>query len=406
MGSAAVLIAGFVATVAARWCAAPPAVSVEEAQPRDLVSTVSTDCVVRAARVIRVTAGVAGVIEKVEVVEGQRVAVGDVLVRVGEARAKAVGRRRAAAVAEAQAVVERSRLDVSASRSRLALARKEAERRAALWRGHHLSWAEYRSAVSAAEIARVEVRDLLASASAAESLLRGAEAEERRDQVARRETVVRAPFAGLVPRVHVAEGLQVQGPQGRYRGSALLDLEGVGINVEADVLAREVVAIEAGQRAAVRVYAYPERAFEARVEEVGLDTVGVGVRVLMSPIGDWAGVRSGFGCEADVTASATEAVVAVPRRALLSRDGRLGVWQVDDGRVSFAPLSLGVRGDVAVEVLSGLAAGDLVVVGPHDFAGALVPGQRVRPVAAPRRRTWRRWSGGRRPGLTGGACWS
>ena len=335
-------------------CSLPPAVSVDPAQSRDLAATVTVDCLVRGARVVRVTAGVSGLVDRVAVVEGQQVEVGDVLVRLGGVRAEADGRMRAAAVAVARADVERARLDVKALRGRLVLARSAAARQEALWREHHVSLADYRAAVAAAEVARGAVLERAAAVAEAESMLQAAKVDAHGARAARRETVVRAPFAGIVSRVHVAEGLPVQGPQGHYRGSALLDLEGVGITVETEVATADVRTFKAGLPVTVRVYAYPERAFEARVEAVGLESTGFGVRAIMSPLGDWAGVRPGFSCAAEVTTAARRAAVAVPRLALLSRDDRLGVWRVEDGRVSFAPVSVGVRGDVFVEVLSGL----------------------------------------------------
>ena len=363
-----------------RWCASPPVVSVEVVQPRDLVSSVSAGCVVRAARVVRVTAGVSGLVDRVGVVEGQRVDAGDVLVRLDGVRAAAAGRVRAAAVTIAGAEAERARLDVEAARARLSLARDAVVRQTALRRSRQVSRADHRAAVAAAEVAQGVLRERQAAAAAAVSRLRAAEAEADRAQAARRETVVRAPFAGVVSRVRVERGVQVQGPRGQYRGSALLDVEGAELAVEADVFAQDAAVVAAGQRAAIRVHAYPDRSFEARVEAVGHDSTGFGVRAIMSPLGEWAGVRPGFSCAAEVTTAARRAAVAVPRLALLSRDDRLGVWRVEDGRVSFAPVSAGVRGDVFVEVLSGLASGDRVVTGPFDVAGTLEPGQRVQPV--------------------------
>ena len=239
-----------------------------------------------------------------------------------------------------------------------------------------MSRADYRAAVAEAEVAQGGLRERQAAAVEAVSRLRAAEAESKRAQVARRETVVRAPFAGVVSRVRVEPGVQVQGPRGQYRGSALLDVEDVELAVEAEVLAQDAAVVAAGQRAAIRVHAYPERAFEARVEEVGHDSTGFSVPALLSPLGDWSGVRSGFSCDAEMR-TARRAAVAVPGRALLSRDDRLGVWRVENGRVSFAPLSVGMQGDVFAEVLAGAAAGDRVVVGPYDVAREIVPGQRV-----------------------------
>ncbi len=263
--------------------------------------------------------------------------------------------------------LERARLDVEAARARLSLARDAAARQAELWRNRQVSRADYRAAVAEAEVAQGGLRERQAAAIEAVSRLRAAEAESERAQVARRETVVRAPFAGVVSRVRVEPGVQVQGPRGQYRGSALLDVEDVELAVEAEVLAQDAAVVAAGQRAAIRVHAYPERAFEARVEEVGHDSTGFSVPALLSPLGDWSGVRPGFGCDAEMR-TARRAAVAVPGRALLSRDDRLGVWRVEDGRVSFAPLSVGMQGDVFAEVLAGVAVGNRVVVGPYDVA--------------------------------------
>lgn len=376
MGLATLLVAGFVALAVSRWCAPPPVVDVAVVQPHDLVSSVSAGCVVRAARVVRVTAGVSGLVDQVGVVEGQRVDAGDVLVRLDGVRAETSGRVQAAAVTIAGAEAERARLDVEAVRSRLSLARDAAARQAALWRSRQVSRADYRAAVAEAEVALGDLRERQAAAVEAVSRLRAAEAESERAQVARRETVVRAPFAGVVSRVRVEPGVQVQGPRGQYRGSALLDVEDVELAVEAEVLAQDAAVVAAGQRAAVRVHAYPEQAFEARVEAVGHDSTGFGVPALLSPLGDWSGVRPGFGCDAEMR-TARRAAVAVPGRALLSRDDRLGVWRIADGRVSFVPLSVGMQGDVFAEVLAGVAAGDRVVVGPYDVAREIVSGQRV-----------------------------
>ena len=308
---------------------------------------------------------------------GQRVEVGDVLVRLGEVRAEADGRAHAAAVAEARAALERGRLDVEAARVDLDLARRVATRQADLWRDRVVSRADYRAADAEAELARGVVLAREAVAAEAESLLWAVEVDAQRARAAQREHVVRAPFAGVVSRVHVAEGLHVQAPQGRYRGSALLDLDGGDLLLAADVLAADVLVLRPGQPAAVRVHAYPGRAFAARVEAVGLESSRFGVRVDLLPLGDWSGVRSGFSCEAEVTTVARRAAVAVSRRALVSWDDQLGVWRIEDGRMSFAALSVGVQGDIFVEVLSGLAAGDGVVVGPFDVAGSLEAGQRV-----------------------------
>jgi HlyD family secretion protein len=53
---------------------------------------------------------------------------------------------------------------------------------------------------------------------------------------------------------------------------------------------------------------------------------------------------------------------AIPNAAIQRRDGRLGVWQVTEGKLRFTPVSLGVSDlDGQVLVREGLEAGDRVV---------------------------------------------
>lgn len=306
---------------------------------------------------------------------------GQVLVRLASARADADDQRLAAVVAEARVQVERARLQVRIAEGQLDLARSTAARQEALWQNRQVARSEYQAAVDEVEVARAEVAGKQAAVDEAESLLRVAEADQQGAWVASREIVVQAPFAAVVARVHVAEGLQVQAASGRYRGSALLDLESVnGVKVEALVPATDLPTVVAGQPVAVRVHALPDREFAGRVRAVGVEAYGVGADVEIEALGSWAGVRPGFSCAVEIVTVDRRGVVAVPRLALLSRDEVLGVWRVEVGRLAFVPVRTGVSGDVHVEVLSGLTAGDRVVIGPFDVAGKLEPAQRVQPV--------------------------
>lgn len=356
-------------------------VDVEIVRVRDLRATTAADCIVRAERQIHLTAGVSGLVDRVTVVEGERVVAGQVLVRLASARADADDQRLAAVVAEARVQVERARLQVRIAEGQLDLARSTAARQEALWQNRQVARSEYQAAVDEVEVARAEVAGKQAAVDEAESLLRVAEADQQGAWVASREIVVQAPFAAVVARVHVAEGLRVQAASGRYRGSALLDLESVnGVKVEALVPATDLPTVVAGQPVAVRVHALPDREFAGRVRAVGVEAYGVGADVEIEALGSWAGVRPGFSCAVEIVTVDRRGVVAVPRLALLSRDEVLGVWRVEVGRLAFVPVRTGVSGDVHVEVLSGLTAGDRVVIGPFDVAGKLEPAQRVQPV--------------------------
>lgn len=73
------------------------------------------------------------------------------------------------------------------------------------------------------------------------------------------------------------------------------------------------------------------------------------------PIGELA--------EVTVALPAVPAAVVIPNAALRREAGEVGVWQVKEGRLHFAPLTLGVTDlDGRVQVREGLMAGDEIVL--------------------------------------------
>lgn len=362
-------------------CSSAPVVSVETVGARDLAATVAAaECSVRSARVARVTAGISARVERVAVVEGSRVAEGDVLVEIGGARADAEAQRYRAAVETARAVVEGARVAVEDARVRLRLAADAVRRQTRLRAARHVSRAALREALGEAEAARAAVAAREAAAREAAARLRAAQADHANARrTADREARVLAPFAGTVARLYVEPGQQVQAGESRHRGSLLLRLEDLSrLAIDAWVAAPDVAPLAKGQPVAVTVDPWPEREYRGRVEAVGYAPAGGGLyRAQVAPAGVWDGVRPGFTCEAEITTARRRGALAVPKLALLRRDGTDGVWVVRGGRVSFVPVALGVAGAAHVEVLSGLRGGESVVTGPFEVAGELAPGVTV-----------------------------
>jgi multidrug efflux pump subunit AcrA (membrane-fusion protein) len=58
--------------------------------------------------------------------------------------------------------------------------------------------------------------------------------------------------------------------------------------------------------------------------------------------------------------------VTVPASAVVSADGRDTVWAVLGGRYQAVPVRLGVQGEDTVQVLSGVSAGQQIVVAGAD----------------------------------------
>jgi hypothetical protein len=66
--------------------------------------------------------------------------------------------------------------------------------------------------------------------------------------------------------------------------------------------------------------------------------------------------------------------VTVPASAVVSADGRDTVWAVRGGKAERVPVTLGVQGEDVVQVVSGVGAGQRIIVGGADQVS---PGQTV-----------------------------
>jgi HlyD family secretion protein len=116
----------------------------------------------------------------------------------------------------------------------------------------------------------------------------------------------------------------------------------------------------AGQVA--RVEALADAVTEERLAMVAFDALPAGVSV-----GEMA--------EVTLQLPPTAESLLLPNAAVQQHEGQTGVWRLQDGAIGFVPVTLGVQGlDGAVQVASGLAEGDTVVLYSQS---ALKPGARI-----------------------------
>jgi len=193
-----------------------------------------------------------------------------------------------------------------------------------------------------------------------------------------RDSSVTAPFAGLVARRYVSGGEFVAPAQKLFELVALDPIE-----VEFHLPERDSSRVAEGAPVAVRVAPFPDEVFEARVTVISptIDATTRTLRVkavLANPDGR---LRPGLFARADLGIAVREGVAMIPEEAVLQRaDGPVAFRLVGDGHVERRVLELGVIHEGRIEVRSGLAIGDRIVVrGQSDLVdGAAVS---VRDVA-------------------------
>ncbi|HAL36861.1 MAG TPA: efflux transporter periplasmic adaptor subunit [Polaromonas sp.] len=125
----------------------------------------------------------------------------------------------------------------------------------------------------------------------------------------------------------------------------------------------------AGQVARVELLA--DSVTEERIAQVAFNQPPAGVAI---------GASVGELAEVTLQLPETPASLLVPNASIQNRQGETGVWRMEGGKPVFAPVRLGARSlDGQVQVLSGLKAGDEVVVYSQK---ALTTGTRVKVVDA------------------------
>ena len=349
----------------------------------------------RVATLSRVDVGstLTGRVLQVAVAAGAMVKSGDVLVRLesdelratlaqaraGETQAAArlaglrsTGRSAAqAGVAQAASVLVAAQADLQRTQELIAQgfisqARLDEARRALAVAQAQLDGAAAQRAAVAepgADVAQAQAQLALATSARAA-------AAARLDQA-----VLRAPADARLLARAVEPGQIVQ------PGRALFTLALAGpLQLVAQVDERYLEQLQAGQVASVLADAYPTQRFTARVFSIAplVDAQRGAIEVKFSVAQPPAFLREDMTLSVEVETARREQALVVPADALRG-DTSAGqsVWLVRDGRVQARAVRLGLRTLAAAEIVDGLSAGDVVLLGP-----APQPGKRVRPDTA------------------------
>ena len=280
-----------------------------------------------------VTSRVSGRVSVIYMKEGARVAAGDPLVLLEDDTEKASLRSAAAAAAEARAHLTRLQ---SLSENGL-VSRYELDRQSRA----------QETAEANLELARVLL-----------------------DQ-----RTIRAPFSGIVGFRAISPGTLVQPGTGIVTLDARDD-----IRVLFSVAETLVSSISVGEPVEASAAAHRGRRYAGRIETLGtrLDEVTRALPVQAPP----ECRRQPHPWHAPHAAHLGEArtVTFVPEAALAPENAKQFLWRVSDGMAQRIPVEVGVRGDGWVEITSGAAAGDRVVL---EGAGNLRQGSAVREVPSP-----------------------
>lgn len=203
--------------------------------------------------------------------------------------------------------------------------------------------------------------------------IKQAEAAVELAQLQLNYTTVRAPFDGIIGEVYVHGGNMVDNK------SPLALLVSNGVEVAVNVEENRLGQLSQGQYASLRVSAYPGLEFPGLVTSVApiADKKTHTFVVKVTPLDKKGLLRSGMYADVSILAQEKNDTLLVPRSAVTAVEGHTVVYRVTDGQVERVPVTIGLSNDTDLEILSGLKAGDSVVVSGQS---ALPDGARVKVV--------------------------
>jgi RND family efflux transporter MFP subunit len=260
---------------------------------------------------------------------------------------------------------------VRQARAVLEEARQNRQRIASLVESGVVARAEFESADAAFKVAQGKYQDAVEEIRNRQALLAQRRTEVSLARQALADTVIVAPFDGIVQEKHASVG--------EYLSAAAPLVTVVRVNplrFRGEVPERDAATVRQGQM--VRVTVEGDRGLYAgRIVRLS-PTINQQNRVLVveAEIANPGSLRPGGFARAEIVTNSGDMAVTVPASAVVTFAGIEKVITVENGKAKEKPITTGRRADTWMEVLSGVGVGESVVLDP----GNLQSGQAVNVV--------------------------
>jgi HlyD family secretion protein len=389
-------------------------------QAQDLPMQIKANGVLQPLRKINVSPKEGGKITELLVREGDHVKLGQLIARMDNeqleaqvnqyegalARSQAELDQRLAGnrqedIAKAEADVTRYEAQLQESRSRLQLATQKLNRRQFLANQGAISRESLDESQTEVRNARENAHQVEASLAVARqefakqrngfrieevaqsrAQVTVTTAELQRVQIQFGNTLVRAPFAGIITRRFadvgdfVAPTTSASTSDGATSAS-IAELSS-GLEVEAKVPEASIARIKLGQTVEILSDSYPDQRFKGQVRLIAPRALQennvTSFRIKVALQTGLETLKAGMNAKLTFIGEPIKQALVVPLAAMVTqKDGQKGVWLVDEkGESRFQPVRLGSESGSQAQILEGLKAGDRILLSPP--ASQTIPG--------------------------------
>jgi len=407
-------------------------VQVEKIKKHDLESIVSASGKIQAKTTVNISANSMGRVTKLAVEEGARVKAGQFLLEIDPRSLRTQVVRGEAGLSAQQTAVAQARVQLESARTQLKLSQDTLKRQQDLWKDQLTTKEALERAENDVKLRERDVESRQASITMESTRVRQTTADLDNAKYNLGQVSIDSPIDGIVTRRNIELGENVMIGTMNNAGTVLLTIADMSIiEAELEVDETDIPSLVLGQTAKVTIDAIQDKSFTAKVTEIGNSPIqaaasassrATNFKVVVTIEGEIPEVRPGFTCTADITTATRKDVVAIPIQATTVRElvyddkGNVvkepvadkkkprpgpiaaasaaelkpgqtkketeGVFVIKDGKAGFLPVKTGIAGEKFLEVVSGVKAGDEVIVGPFNSVRDLKDGDPVKLQAA------------------------
>ena len=429
----------------------------------ELVAIVTATGEIKPKEYVELQAEISGVITELLVEEGALVKKGALLLKIDPIQTRSETRAQEALLASAlsdvrsqkaqiavqKSVLEQDRtsirvaqIEVETAQKNLDLARSTFERKQGLFEDNLISRDDYdtvknnlynaENTLATAEgrlmqaEAQFTVRELVLEQARESHRASLSRAEQQRAMLERSQdmlskTEIRSPLDGVITQMNVEVGERaVPGTLNNPAATLMIIADLSIIEAEVEVDETDIVDLELGQKAVVKVDALPDNPIDGTVTEIGNSAIqklgqeqeAKDFKVVIQLEEPPKSLRPGLSCTGEITTAVRAEVLSIPIQALTIREfpvdeeGALvrkekdedekktkdaeaeedeevetkefeGVFRLVENKVEFVAVETGITGDKEIEILAGLEDNDTIVTGSYKTLRTLADGDSV-----------------------------
>jgi len=397
----------------------------EEVEKRNIVETVSASGKIQSEIEVVISPDVAGEIMELPVKEGDKVEIGQLLVKIDPDIQRSNVERLEAALNTSRANLATAQSRVAQSEARLINSKANFERTKKLFEDKVVAQSEYDAIVSEYEVAKNDVEAAKQSANASGFNVKSARAGLKEAQKNLNRTEIYSPVKGTISKLNFEKGERVVGTS-QFEGSAIMTIADLGeMEVTVEVNENDIIRVGYNDTCDIEVDAYLGEKFVGIVTSIansamssglGTDQVTnfeVKVRILRNSYANLANkkqpdqspFRPGMSATVEIRTRQATQVLTIPIQAVTTRskkelekktdeeleaekkrkrkkrkgsgkassnnasglaaDAVEVVFVVSEGEVMAVKVETGIQNNEFIEITKGLSEGDRVVTAPY-----------------------------------------